>query len=160
MGYLLPLTTTACLLIWFHSSAGGRYCRARLDYLWSSCAIPRFIARTLSWEWSWLVQDCALRLRFLPRFHLKDLISKSDKSFWSLYSWVWFQPLEGFFLAISWKETKPTTKTARRRGPAAMIRNAMNPMVTNSTSLKPLTSLKRTLAHQSWEKTWGELTLS
>lgn len=105
-------------------------------------------------EWSWLVQNCVLRLRFLLIFQLRDLISKNDKLFSSLYSWVWFQPLEAFFLAISWKETRPTPKTAWRR-PATMI----NAVVTNSTSVKPLSSLKRKSAYQSWEKTWGEMML-
>lgn len=35
--------------IWFHFSTSGICCRARLDCVWSSRAIPRFINRTLSW---------------------------------------------------------------------------------------------------------------
>lgn len=153
----VSLTSTACMqLIWFHFSTSGICCRARLDCSWSSCAIPRYqdLSNRLYPEWSWLVQNCVLRLRFLLIFQLRDLISKNDKLFSSLYSWVWFQPLEAFFLAISWKETRPTPKTAWRR-PATMI----NAVVTNSTSAKPLSSLKRKSAYQSWEKTWGEMML-
>lgn len=153
---LFPLTSTACTqLIWFPFSTGGIFLEGTARLLVEiPCDTKIYRTGALFLKWSWLAQNCVLLLRFLPIFHLRDLILESDKLFWSLYSWVWFQPVEVFFLAISWKETRPTTKTAR--GPAAMI----NAVANNSTIAKPLSSLKRKWAHQSWNRTWGELTHS